>query len=59
MIKTLNDYMSSHNLFAAPFSLLVEGHGLYTWELHHEAKRHTEIVEFYGYQVASTPSLKQ
>lgn len=31
----------------APFSLLVEGHGLYTWGASlSEAKRHTEIVEF-------------
>ena len=31
----------------APFSLLVEGHGLYTWGSSvKEAKRHTEITEF-------------
>ena len=31
----------------APFSLLVEGHGLYTWGASlEEARRHTEITEF-------------
>lgn len=31
----------------APYSLLVEGHGLYTWGSSlNEAKRHTEITEF-------------
>ena len=31
----------------APFSLLIEGHGLYTWGASlEEAKRHTEITEF-------------
>jgi len=40
--------MSSRQLISkAPFSLLVEGHGLYTWGASlSEAKRHTEIVEF-------------
>lgn len=40
--------MSSRQLIPkAPFSLLVEGHGLYTWGASlSEAKRHTEIVEF-------------
>ena len=31
----------------APFSLLIEGHGLYTWGASlKEAKRHTEVTEF-------------